>query len=120
MQVPASTSATVAVLPSSRVTGMWPRSSAAPEVGRAAGSGAGGPAGIRWLGMSSRMCWNAQRWNGGSCQLARVTWASGAGGKPVMSSGTPSGDEAGVCGIAGSAPSWVMVRTLTHLLYQER
>src|SRR3984957_645079 len=50
--------------------------------------------------MSSRTCWNAQRLNGGSCQLASVTWASGAGGKPAM--------------------SWVMMRTITHPPHRER
>ena len=54
--------------------------------GEAAGSGARSvPAGIGWLGMSSRMCRKAHRLNGGSCQLSSVTRASGAGGKPVMS-----------------------------------
>ena len=76
-----------------------------------AGSGAGWPAGIGWLGMSSRMCRNAQRWNGGSCQLARVTCDSGAGGKPAISTATPSGEAAGVC---EASASLVMVRTLTH------
>ena len=45
----------------------------------------GPAAAISWLGMISRMCLKAHLLNGGSCQLARVTCASGAGGKPVMS-----------------------------------
>ena len=44
-----------------------------PEMSRSAlGSGRDGPAPrlIRAVGISSRMCWNAHRLNGGSCQLA--------------------------------------------------
>ena len=79
--VPANTSVAAAVLPSIRQTG---GSGSGPgEAG--SGDGPPGPAGISWLGMSSRMCRNAHRLNGGSCQLARVTCDSGVGGKPVMS-----------------------------------
>ena len=69
------------MLPSSRQTG---GSGSGPD---AAGSGDGspGPARIGWLGMISRMCLKAHLQYGGSCQLARVTCSSGAGGKPVMS-----------------------------------
>jgi hypothetical protein len=40
---------------------------------------------IRAVGISSRMCWNAHRLNGGSCQFASVTRRSfGNGGAPVI------------------------------------
>jgi hypothetical protein len=77
--VSANTSAAVAVLPSIRQTG------GSGSGHGAAGKGAGEPAGIGWVGMSSRMCLKAHLLYGGSCQLARVTCASWAGGKPVMS-----------------------------------
>ena len=94
--VAASTSATVAILPSSRVREGSPRDRPDP------GSGPGAAARMSWLGISSRTCWNAHRLNGGSCQLASVTCASGAGGKPVMSGIAPSREATGV---VGSAPS---------------
>ena len=111
--VSANTSAAVAAVPSSRQTG---GSGIGPGQ---AGSGEGppgflGPAGISWLGMSSRMCRNAHRLNGGSCQLARVTCDSGAGGKPVMSSGALSREA------ASAVPSWIMMRTLTQHQHRER
>ncbi len=34
---------------------------------------------MTWLGMSSRMCWNAQEWYGASCQFASVTIGRPAG-----------------------------------------
>ena len=82
----ANTSAAVAVLPSIRQTGGSGSGQGAAGSG-AAPPGPSGPAGIGWLGMSSRMCLKAHLLYGGSCQLARVTCASGAGGKPVMSPG---------------------------------
>jgi hypothetical protein len=84
--VSANTSAAVTVLPSIRQTG------GSGSGQGAAGSGAAPPgpvepaAGIGWLGMSSRICLKAHLLNGGSCQLARVTRASGTGGKLVMRS----------------------------------
>ena len=54
MYVSSSTPSSVAVLPSTRTTLGLP--SGGPAV-----SSAGGPAGIGWLGMSSRTCWNPQR-----------------------------------------------------------
>ena len=89
----ANTSAAVAVLPSSRQTGgSGSGTDAARQRRRAAGPRTAlvrglpaGRRGIGWVGMSSRMCLKAHLLYGGSCQLARVTCASGAGGKPVMS-----------------------------------
>jgi hypothetical protein len=58
--------------------------------------------------MSSRMCLKAHLLYGGSCQLARVTCASGAGGKPVMS---PSARSRAA---AWAVLSWGMMRRLTE------
>ena len=53
------------------------------------------------------MCLKAHLLNGGSCQLARVTCASGAGGKPVMSPSARSR-------AAWAVLSWGMKRRLTE------
>src|SRR6185437_4657710 len=78
----------------------------------AAGKGAGEPAGIGWLGMSSRMCLKAHLLYGGSCQLARVTCASWAGGKPVMSPVPSEGPRSRAA--ARAVLSWGMMRRLTE------
>jgi hypothetical protein len=58
------------------------------------------------------MCLKAHRLYGGSCQLARVTCASGAGGKPAMS---PVPSEGACSRAAASAVlSWAMKRRLTE------
>src|SRR5690349_16898529 len=99
--VPSNISAAVALLPSSRQTG---GSGNGPSAA-ASGDPPPGPAGIAWLGMISRMCRKAHRLNGGSCQLASVTRAFSAGGKPAMSS-------------AAAVLSLVISRTLTDRLHQ--
>ena len=56
------------------------------------------------------MCLKAHLLYGGSCQLARVTCASGAGGKPVMS---PCRQRA-LARAAWAVLSWGMMRRLTE------
>jgi hypothetical protein len=76
--VPARMSCTVEWLSSSRTTVRLPSGASV------AGSGRGRevPAEIRWVGMNSRMCRNAQRTLCGCCQFDTLTQTSVGGGKP--------------------------------------
>ena len=76
--VPARMSCTVEWLSSSRTT------EGLPSGASVAGSGRGleVPAEIRWVGMNSRMCRNAQRTFCGCCQFDTLTRTSVGGGNP--------------------------------------